>query len=666
MTNKIITASQLPSTAQINSGIGIFNRVQLTVDLQTPYNGELLTIPAQTRGTVTASTSDYVKVKLDFHPVSEDEKKPFYLEVLAPQIELVDPLVVIDPQFRSFITPLAEDEKDKLHRNLLLDGCREPLVVWQGQNILLDGHHRFEICTKYNLSYQIVYVNCSSRESAFNWIINNQLGRRNLTPEAMSYLRGKLYNFKKQQGRRFDLTSGQSGDKFELNPLTSGQNGDKLADPNLTSRHFDDKLDKEIAKKTAQRLAEQYKVGERTIQRDGKFAEAVDTLADTLGESVRQGILSRDANLNKKKTLELAAIATHQPEEIIEQFEDGRYVAPLKSCPFPYQDGEVVKLLTKNELQLKGFRGCWAIIRKKYEYSADLVMWNGTAQNIHPQFMESLNYTPAQCSAKHNLQQRIQTIINHAPEVMAMQLLSLFGKKTSADLTALEEKMLALLEEEYGITTSEFTNQELPVASQQITWDEDEDEEEDDEEDNIIPCEILLNDYANIETEFEPILDIEKLPDNSKTIHRFHQNFPHQAVNNRLHPYNLLPSYQRQDLIDLITIHTLSNGWTRPQDTNGFLQDIYGRSNWQEMSDAEVLHCLYVVRCVKYFYFDITDYVKKSSLYESEEQVIWLNQLYQVVGITVDWTRVILEGIEPTNQGNQFHAHPWELKKVNQ
>lgn len=217
--------------------------------------------------------------------------------------------------------------------------------------------------------------------------------------------------------------------------------------------------------------------------------------------------------------------------------------------------------------------------------------------------------------------------------------------------------MLTLLEEEYGITTSEPTNPNLPVATQQTTWNE---------QDEIIPCEILLNDYANFETEFEPIIDIEKLPDSSQTIHRLHLNFPHQAVNNRLHPYNLLPSYQRQDLIDLITIHTLSNGWTRPQDTDGFLQDIYGRSNWQEMSDAEVLHCLYLVRCAKYFYFDITYYTQKSSLYQSGEQVIWLNQLYQVVEITQDCTRVILEGIEPTNLGHQFYAHPWELTKVNQ
>jgi len=32
-----------------------------------------------------------------------------------------------------------------------------------------------------------------TRENALNWIINMQLGRRNLSPEAAALLRGKLY-----------------------------------------------------------------------------------------------------------------------------------------------------------------------------------------------------------------------------------------------------------------------------------------------------------------------------------------------------------------------------------------------------------------------------------------------------------------------------------------
>lgn len=41
-------------------------------------------------------------------------------------------------------------------------------------------------------------------EAAKEWIIKNQLGRRNLTEP--SYYRGKLYESRKRQGARTDLT----------------------------------------------------------------------------------------------------------------------------------------------------------------------------------------------------------------------------------------------------------------------------------------------------------------------------------------------------------------------------------------------------------------------------------------------------------------------------
>jgi hypothetical protein len=81
----------------------------------------------------------------------------------------------------------------------------------------------------------------ASREEVVNWIIDNQLGRRNMDPEARSYLRGKRYNREKTAGH--------------------GQ-----------SVHQND------GQTTAQRLGEQYGVAPATIERDGEFAKAVDIL----------------------------------------------------------------------------------------------------------------------------------------------------------------------------------------------------------------------------------------------------------------------------------------------------------------------------------------------------------------------------------------------------
>jgi hypothetical protein len=48
---------------------------------------------------------------------------------------------------------------------------------------ILDGHNRYEICTRLNIDFDIVVAEeVSTRADAIQWIGANQLGRRNLTP----------------------------------------------------------------------------------------------------------------------------------------------------------------------------------------------------------------------------------------------------------------------------------------------------------------------------------------------------------------------------------------------------------------------------------------------------------------------------------------------------
>ena len=50
----------------------------------------------------------------------------------------------IDPEFKTLIRPLRKDEYLQLEVNLAVDGCREPIITWN--NIIVDGHNRYEIC----------------------------------------------------------------------------------------------------------------------------------------------------------------------------------------------------------------------------------------------------------------------------------------------------------------------------------------------------------------------------------------------------------------------------------------------------------------------------------------------------------------------------------------
>ena len=94
--------------------------------------------------------------------------------------------IKIDPEFQALIPPLAAEERQQLEANIVQDGCRDPLVVWDG--ILIDGHNRHEICTRLGIEFNTVEKKFASRDDATIWIIENQLGRRNLQPYARTNL----------------------------------------------------------------------------------------------------------------------------------------------------------------------------------------------------------------------------------------------------------------------------------------------------------------------------------------------------------------------------------------------------------------------------------------------------------------------------------------------
>lgn len=88
--------------------------------------------------------------------------------------------IKIDPELKALIPPLAADEYKQLEANIIGEGCRDPLVVWNGT--LIDGHNRHEICTRHGIKFDTVEMGFSDRLEAELWMIGNQIGRRNLEP----------------------------------------------------------------------------------------------------------------------------------------------------------------------------------------------------------------------------------------------------------------------------------------------------------------------------------------------------------------------------------------------------------------------------------------------------------------------------------------------------
>ena len=84
----------------------------------------------------------------------------------------------IDVEFQSLIPPLTFEEKKMLEESILNEGCRDAIVVWN--DTIIDGHNRYEICTKHGIPFETVSREFEDRNDVIEWIIKNQFGRRNL------------------------------------------------------------------------------------------------------------------------------------------------------------------------------------------------------------------------------------------------------------------------------------------------------------------------------------------------------------------------------------------------------------------------------------------------------------------------------------------------------
>jgi len=86
----------------------------------------------------------------------------------------------INQDFKNLIPPLSDEEFRQLEENILTSGrCRNAIKVWRG--IIIDGHNRYAICQKHGLPYEVSKIRLPSKNDVLLWIIENQLGRRNIT-----------------------------------------------------------------------------------------------------------------------------------------------------------------------------------------------------------------------------------------------------------------------------------------------------------------------------------------------------------------------------------------------------------------------------------------------------------------------------------------------------
>ena len=88
--------------------------------------------------------------------------------------------ITINDELRTYVDPLTPAEHEALERSLLTEGCREALILWQ--DVLIDGHNRYAICTQHGIPFRYVQNDkFDSIEDVKLWMIDNQLARRSVT-----------------------------------------------------------------------------------------------------------------------------------------------------------------------------------------------------------------------------------------------------------------------------------------------------------------------------------------------------------------------------------------------------------------------------------------------------------------------------------------------------
>jgi len=85
----------------------------------------------------------------------------------------------IDNELKSLIPPLEKEEYSQLKSSIKKEGCRERLILWNG--IIVDGHNRYNICSKENIEFKTTNKKFKDRNEVILWMIDNQLGRRNIS-----------------------------------------------------------------------------------------------------------------------------------------------------------------------------------------------------------------------------------------------------------------------------------------------------------------------------------------------------------------------------------------------------------------------------------------------------------------------------------------------------
>ncbi|BDD11957.1 hypothetical protein FUAX_43890 (plasmid) [Fulvitalea axinellae] len=183
---------------------------------------------------------------------------------------------VILPELQDLLPRLSKQEKRKLEDNVVREGIIDPLSVWKRPKeapVLLDGHNRFEIAQRHGLDFPVKELEFDGVDSVKRYMIDLQMGKRNLVKWQVSFFRGLKYA---------GLKNGAGGERAGAGRKSKSQNETLNNETTTESKSHFETLNNDGDLLT--RTASEFGVSRATLNRDYHFYLGVETLPEGLKE----------------------------------------------------------------------------------------------------------------------------------------------------------------------------------------------------------------------------------------------------------------------------------------------------------------------------------------------------------------------------------------------
>ncbi len=202
--------------------------------------------------------------------------------------------LVINPEFRSLIPALSPEEYDQLERNILQDSIvHDPIIVWAGKNIVVDGHNRYSILKEHpEIPFSVFEKEFSGEDEVIIWICHNQIGRRNLTEAQKDDMIATAYQ------AQMRIMQNRTSGKFATD---------------------------EKPGRTREKIADEFGIAPRSVDRANLFAKGLNEI-EAVVPGTKEKILTGQLEVVKKDVMDIPHLPEEQKADAIKAVSEGKRI----------------------------------------------------------------------------------------------------------------------------------------------------------------------------------------------------------------------------------------------------------------------------------------------------------------------------------------------------